>query len=162
MHVLDDLDIAILSSLEANAKTTLLEMARQLGAPRSTIRERIRRLEKSGVIRGYTAVIDPAKLGFGIKVIVQVTRDQRVSMETYVSEMTSVPEVTHVQLITGEADEVVTIYVRDVDHLRDVLYKCIGSLPGVLRTSTAVVLYEQPVPFTSRYQAGGGRTPRTE
>lgn len=153
MHALDDLDLSILSKLESNAKITLLELARQLGAPRSTIRERIQRLERSGVIKGYTAVIDPGKLGFGIKVMVQVTRDQRVTMETYISEMISVPEVTHVQLISGETDELVTIYVRDVDHLRDVLYNKIGSLPGVMRTSTAVVLYEQAVPFTSRYQA---------
>ncbi len=152
MHALDDLDIAILTGLENNAKSTLLELARQLGAPRSTIRERIQRLERTGVIRGYTAVIDPEKLGFGIKVIVQVTRDQRIPVETFVSAMAAVPEVTHIQLVTGEIDELVTLHVRDVEHLRDVLYKSIGSIPGVVRTNTAVILSEQPVPFTSRYR----------
>ncbi len=157
MHELDDLDLAILTKLERNAKVTLLELARQLGAPRSTIRERIQRLEKSGVIRGYAAIIDPEKLGFGIKVMVQVTRDQRVTMETYVSEMASVPEVTHIQLISGEADELVTIYVRDIEHLRQVLYDKIGVLPGVLRTTTAVVLFEQSIPFTARLREKGRR-----
>lgn len=109
------------------------------------------------MICGYTAVIDRDKLGFGIKAMVQVTRDQRGSMESFVSEMLSIPEVASVQLITGETDELLTIYVQSVDHLRDVLYNRLGSLPGVLRTSTAVVLFEQSVPFTARYQKEKGR-----
>ncbi len=152
MHDLDELDMAILGKLEADAKMTLLELARQLGAPRSTIRERIQRLERNGVIRGYTALIDPQRLGFGIQVIVQVTRDQRIPVEDFVSAISAVPEVTRVQLITGEIDELVTLYVRDVDHLRTVLYASIGSIPGVIRTNTVVVLGERSMPFTARYE----------
>ncbi len=155
MCALDDLDMAILAKLEANAKMTLLELAHQLGAPRSTVRERIQRLERNGVIRGYTTVIDPARLGFGIKVIVQVTRDQRIPVETFVSAMSAVPEVTQVQLVTGEIDELVTLHVRSVDHLREVLYNVIGSISGVIRTSTVVVLAEQSLPFSARYQSAG-------
>ncbi len=154
MHALDDLDIAILSKLESNAKTNLLELARQLGAPRSTIRERIQRLEKNGVIRGYTVVIDPAKLGLGVKVIVQVTRDQRIPVESFVAAMAAVPEVTRIELVTGDVDELVVLHVRDIDHLRDVLYNKIGSIPGLERTSTMVVLGEQTRPFTARYGVG--------
>ncbi len=155
MYDLDELDRAILIKLEADAKMTLLELSHQLGAPRSTIRERIQRLERNGVIRGYSAVIAPEQLGFGIKVIVQVTRDQRIPAEDFVSAISAVPEVTAVQLVTGEVDELVTLHVRSVEHLRDVLYNSIGSIPGVIRTSTVVVLSERTLPFTARFARRG-------
>jgi DNA-binding Lrp family transcriptional regulator len=78
MSALDDLDLdlAILAALEGNARIAVSELARRLETPSSTIRDRIRGLEESGVILGYTALVDPAKLGLGIKAIIQVTRDQ--------------------------------------------------------------------------------------
>lgn len=152
MYDLDELDMAILAKLEADARITLLELARRLGAPRSTVRERIQRLERNKVIRGYTALVDPELLGFGIKVIVQVTRDQRIPVETFVTAISALPEVTQIQLVTGEIDELVTLQVRSVDHLRDILYSTIGSIPGVIRTRTAIVLGEKTFPFTWRYE----------
>ena len=58
MPPLDDLDLAILTALEENARIPISELARRLGAPGSTLRDRIRGLEQEGVILGYTALVD--------------------------------------------------------------------------------------------------------
>ena len=153
MRPLDDLDLAILAELEGNARITASELARRLGSPNSTIRDRIQRLEDDGVIRAYTAIIDPEKLGLGIKAVVQVTREHSVSLETLISEAAKLPEITNVQLLTGDTDELITIYARDVDHLKDVMYNKFGSLPGLIRMSTAIVLDERSFPLTSRFKS---------
>jgi len=148
MRPLDDLDLAILAELENNARITVSELARRLDSPTSTIRDRIRRLEEDGVILGYTAIINPEKLGLGIKAIVHVTRDHGVSLETILSEATKLPEMTKVQLLTGDTDELITLYARNVDHLKDVMYNKFGLISGMIRMSTAIVLEERDFPLT--------------
>ena len=152
MHPIDDLDLAILAELESNARITVSELARCLDSPSSTIRDRMRRLEEGGVIQAYTTIIDPARLGLGIKAIVHVTRDHSISLETLVSEASKLPEVTNVQLLTGDTDELITIYARDVEHLKDIIYNKFGTLPGLIRMSTAIVLDEKRFLLTQSFK----------
>ena len=154
MRPLDDLDLAILTELENNAKVTVSELARRLHSANSTIRDRIRRLEDDGVIRAYTVAIDPKKLGLQIKAVVQVTRDHSISLETLVSEAAKLPEISHVQLLTGDTDELITIYARDVEHLKDIIYNKFESLPGLIRMSTTIVLDERSFPLTRCFESG--------
>ena len=151
MSQLDDLDLAILAALEDNARISVSELARRLEAPSSTIRDRMRGLEQDGVILGYTAVIDPARLGLGIKAIIQVTRDQRFSLEDFHHEPAGFPEITNVQLVTGETDELITVHASDVEHLKEIIYEKVGSLPGLTRSNTAIVLEETRLPLTRRF-----------
>ena len=152
MHPIDDLDLAILAELESNARITVSELARCLDSPSSTIRDRMRRLEEGGVIQAYTTIIDPARLGLGIKAIVHVTRDHSISLETLVSEASKLPEVTNVQLLTGDTDELITIYARDVAHLKEIIYNKFGTLPGLIRMSTAIVLDEKRFLLTQSFK----------
>jgi DNA-binding Lrp family transcriptional regulator len=151
MPSLDALDLGILVELETNARTTVSELARRLDAPSSTIRDRIRGLEESGVILGYTAIIDAAKLGLGIKAIIQVARDHSVSLEDFCAEPNGFHEITSVQLVTGETDELITVYASDVEHLKDIIYNKVGTLPGLTRSNTAIVLEEEQFPLTRRF-----------
>lgn len=142
MCPLDPLDTAILGELERDARQPVTALARQLNSPVSTIRDRIQRLEQAGIIRGYTVVVDHEKLGFPIKAIVHLTRDQQVPAQDFVKQLTRFPEVAQVQLLTGDTDELITIYVQSVDHLREFLYERLGLMTGVLRTNTVMVLSE--------------------
>jgi DNA-binding Lrp family transcriptional regulator len=154
MLQLDDLDLSILAALEENARLPVSELARRLGAPGSTIRDRIRGLEEQGVILGYTARIDAAKLGLGIKAILQVTRDERFSLEDFHREPAELPAITNVQLVTGETDELITVYAEDVKHLKEIIYDVVGALPGVRRSNTAIVLEETQLRLTRGLVAG--------
>jgi DNA-binding Lrp family transcriptional regulator len=154
MPSLDDLDLALLAELEADARISVSELSRRLGAPSSTVRDRMRGLEESGVILGYTTVIDHEKLGLGIKAIIQVSRDQRFSLEDFEDEPVEFLEVTNVQLVTGEMDEFITVYADNVDHLKEIIYNKVGSLPGLDRSNTAIVLEEERFALTRRFLPG--------
>jgi len=156
MRSLDELDMAILGQLERNGKVTVAELARRLDSPNSTVRDRIRRLEEEGVIQGYTAIIDPEKLGLGIKALIQVTRAQEIPLEDFFSEPDEVPEITQVQVVTGDTDEVLTVYARNVEHLKEIMYNKVGRLPGLTHMSTTVILDERRFPLTKRFQGGEG------
>jgi DNA-binding Lrp family transcriptional regulator len=159
MTQLDRLDAAILGALEKDARQPVTALARRLNSPVSTIRDRIQRLEQAGVIRGYTVVVDQEKLGFPVKAIIRVTRDQQVPVEAIVEQVSSFPEVACIQLLTGETDELLTIYVRSVEHLRDFLYEQIPKIPGLQRTNTVIVLVEIALPHLERALAQWDQEP---
>ena len=154
MNALDDLDLAILAELEQNARIPISELARRLDSPNSTIRDRIRGLEENGVILGYTAVINPKMLGLGIKAIIQAGRAQSVSLEDFCSEAIAFPEITRVQIVTGETDQLITVYVNDVEHLKEVIFNKVGALPGLDKSDTTIVLEERCFPLTRRFRPG--------
>jgi Lrp/AsnC family transcriptional regulator for asnA, asnC and gidA len=153
MHPLDKLDLAILSELESNARIVVTELARRLGSPTSTIRDRIQRLEEEEVIIGYTTIINPRKLGLGIKAVIKVKRADNYSLENSLYEPAKLLEVTKVQTLTGDTDELITIYARDVDDLKDIIYNKIGSLSGLSWLSTGIVLDEISSPLTRRFRS---------
>jgi Lrp/AsnC family leucine-responsive transcriptional regulator len=154
MNALDDLDLAILAELERNARVPISELARRLDSPNSTIRDRIRGLEENGAILGYTAVINPEKLGLGIKAIIQAGRAQNISLEDF-SEAIGFPEITRVQIVTGETDQLITVYVSDVEHLKEVIFDKVGALPGLTKSNTTIVLEERNFPLTRRFLSNG-------
>jgi Lrp/AsnC family transcriptional regulator for asnA, asnC and gidA len=150
MDNLDELDTAILIQLEHNGRIPFTELAKNLGKPTSTVRDRVQRLEQSGVIRGYSADIDLGKLGYAIKAVVQTRRDQRFPIQDLLDSVAQVAEIERVQLMTGDTDELITIHVRDVDHLRKFLYDDIVQLPGISRTSSTIVLHEVVYPVIEK------------
>ena len=148
MYTCDALDLDILSALEENARVPVSELSRRLGVPHSTVRDRIRAMEDEGIILGYGVRLDPAKLGLGIQVIIQTSRDQSVKPRDFMQRLSEFPEVTRVQLLSGDTDENVTLYVRDVEHLKQMIYDRVGQLDGLASSSTALVMEERTFPLT--------------
>ena len=104
------------------------------------VAERISRLERSGVIRGYRADIDPGALGFGLEVYVGVVAVQGGDQLAVVRALRRLPEVADVHVVTGPKDLLVLLRVRDHEHLREVLFDRIWNVPGVDRTETYISL----------------------
>ena len=150
MYDLDELDIAILDHLEKNGRIPFTELAKELGKSPSTVRDRVRRMEQSGVISGYSANIDLSKLGYAIKAVVQTTRDQSFPIADFMDRVAEIAEIERVQLMTGDTDELITVHVRDVGHLRRFLYDDIMQLPGISRTSSTIILHEVVYPLIEK------------
>ena len=148
MQNMDKINIDILSEMENDGRITLNELSRRLGYPVSTIRDRIQKMEEDGTILGYQTVLNPKKLGYGIKAIVQVFYQETVPSTKTLEEVGKFPEVTNIQFVTGEMDEQVTIYARDVDHLREILFSKFGEVSFHVRQNTIIVLHEESFPFT--------------
>lgn len=146
---LDDTDIKILRILQTDVKLPLTQLSERLGIPHGTVRDRIRKMEEAGVIESYAAVINPAKMGFLMNCLVEVTLDQQVENSLSIEGLLKIEEVTEVQLLTGDVDVLVRIWARDVEHLRQILYEKFTRVPGMVRTSTIVVLntYTKSLPL---------------
>jgi DNA-binding Lrp family transcriptional regulator len=140
--LVDATDLAILRLLAVDARLSLRRIARELGMSPPAITERVARLERVGVIRGYRAEIDRSKLGFPLVVYVGIVSVQGSDQSEVVERLRQTPEVEDVHLVTGPKDLLVRLRLRDTDHLRDVLFERIWSVPGVDRTETFVSLGE--------------------
>lgn len=130
---LDAHDARILEELQRDARITMAELGRRVHLSQPAVTERVRKLELNGVIRGYRAVVDPQRLGYGIRALVRVGR---VEYQRMIKLIEQSPEVVNAWNVTGEDSWMLEIAVIDVEHLDAVVTKfCILS-----DTSTSIVL----------------------
>jgi Lrp/AsnC family transcriptional regulator, leucine-responsive regulatory protein len=130
---LDLYDARILAELQADARLSMAALGRRVHLSQPAVTERVRKLEAAGVITGYRAVVDPAKLGYGIRAIVRVGR---CDYPEVIRRIEQLPEVRTAYNVTGEDSWVMEIAVKDVAHLDAVLW----NLSDLTETSTAVIL----------------------
>jgi DNA-binding Lrp family transcriptional regulator len=141
--LLDKLDLLLLTKLQNDARKPISQLARELGKPTPTIRDRVKRLENKGIIREYSAVIDVSKLGFPIKALIHVSVSGRViNSDEFLNALELIPEVSSVDLLTGDYEAVVVLHVHDIEHLRRLVYEDIPRVPGVTGTNTSIVLQQ--------------------
>ncbi len=132
-EALDQYDRRILAELQRDALISMSELGRRVHLSQPAVTERVRKLELSGVIKGYHAVVDAARLGYGIRAIVRVGRCDYASVINRIDET---PEVINAYNLTGEDSWMREIAVQDVPHLDDVLAKfCL-----LTETSTSIIL----------------------
>jgi Lrp/AsnC family transcriptional regulator, leucine-responsive regulatory protein len=120
---LNEVDLALLTELQADADRTNLELARLVGLSPAATLHRVRRLKESGVIRVITAQLDPAAVGFPLQMYVAATlgRHDPRSARMFEEHLRSVPQIVAADNVTGEMDYLLTVVARDVTELRDVL-----------------------------------------
>ncbi|MEK6397116.1 MAG: Lrp/AsnC family transcriptional regulator [Terriglobus sp.] len=132
---LDAIDRMLLEELQENARISIAELARRVSLSKPSVMERVRRLEREGVILRYRAEIDPAKVGLNVRAFVKVTvAGDRLS--NFARLVRSIPEVVECHRVTGNESFVVQVVVRDMNHLETVID---GMMPYV-STNTSMVL----------------------
>lgn len=136
----DSTDRAILSLLQENARISNAEIARQVGLTASAIHHRIRKLEESGVIRGYSAQVDPAALDVKLASFVRVQTGEGARASEITAALAALPEVQEVHRVVGEDCFFVKVRVRDPQALAELLDTRIQSIPNVATTKTTIVL----------------------
>jgi Lrp/AsnC family leucine-responsive transcriptional regulator len=137
---MDDRDLQLLSLLQRNARTTNADLARALGIAASAVHERIRKLERRGVIRGYTARVDPTAIGQGLLAFIFVQADERPGGVDVGEVLAAVPEVQEAHHIAGEDCYLVKVRCASTSALGELLKERLSPLPEVQRTRTIVVL----------------------
>jgi len=130
---IDAYDGRILAELQQDARISMAELGRRVHLSQPAVTERVRKLELQGVIKGYRAVVDYQRLGYGIRAIVRVGR---VEYARVVKLIEQTPEVVNAWNVTGEDSWILEIAVIDVAHLDAVVTKfCI-----LTETSTSIIL----------------------
>lgn len=118
---LDAIDRSILEILQADGRITNQELASRIGlSPRACL-DRVRKLERSGLISGYMAVLDPRQIGAPMTIVVEVTlKDQtQATHHRFEQRMRQADEVVECFLVSGPCDYVLRLACRDLDHYRD-------------------------------------------
>jgi Lrp/AsnC family leucine-responsive transcriptional regulator len=114
-------------------------MARELGMAPSAVLERKRKLEKTGIIKGYEVRLDAKALGLPLTVFIQVKTEEKVGKTTVGHRLAELPNIQTVHFIAGEYSYMLQAQLRDTDDLVDLL-RAIGATPEVSDTRTILVL----------------------
>ncbi len=136
---LDSLDRHILSLLQENCKLSLNKIGERIGLSAPSVVERIKKLEESGVIRGYTAVLDARKLGKDITAFIGVSIHHPKLIQTFERDIDRFEEVQECHHVTGEYTLLLKVKTDNTSGLEELLRQ-IRSIDGVARTETSVVL----------------------
>ena len=141
---LDRIDRNIVRLLQHNARMAHTELARRVGLSTTPCKERVRRLEREGVIQHYQAVLDPAALDRALVVFVQIrlNRTSQDIFEQFTAAALDLPEVQECYLVSGNFDYLIKARVADMNAYRDLLGETLLTLPGV-QESTSYVVMEQ-------------------
>ena len=137
---LDGTDRTILAVLQANARTSNADIARQVGMAPSAILDRIRKLEAKGIILGYEARLDARALGCGLVAFVFVKSDEKVGSVSTGEHLAEIPEVLEVHHVAGEDCYLVKVRVESTEALGRLLRDRFGSIGAVRNTRTTIVL----------------------
>lgn len=145
---LDKKDLTILEVLKQNSHLSTQKIAKKVNIPITTVHNRIKKLEREGVIRNYTVNIDQKKLGKNTSAYILITVDYRLLKEKKMTQyelakkIMANPNVEIACMITGLTDILIKITVKDMDELGDFVTKYLRNVDGVERTQTAVILSE--------------------
>lgn len=139
---LDSFDRKIVDILAANGRISVTELARQVGLSKTPAQVRLNRLVASGVIRGFRAIIDPARMGLDHIAFTEVkladTREQ--ALQEFNAAVRRIPEVEECHMLASNFDYLLKVRTADIRRYRIVLGEKISSLPHVASTSTFVAM----------------------
>lgn len=156
----DSRDRRILDFLQHDARLSNAEIARALGIAPSAVLERIRKLERSGAIRGYAARLDPEQLGAGLLAFVFVQADERLTDESAAEQIAALPEVQEIHHVAGEDCYLVKVRCASTAALGRLLREKFGAIANVRRTRSTIVLGTRKE--TLAVPVGGDRTDASE
>lgn len=141
-RALDEIDKKILRLLREDCHLTTQEIADKVGLSQTPCWSRIKRLEETGVITGYVALLNPEKVGKPLSVIVEMTLEQHddEKIENFSRHLATLTEVTDAYLTTGEYDYVIIAAVEDTEDYEVFLRKKLLKFPGIRHTRSTFCL----------------------
>ncbi len=141
---MDALDRDVLLALQEDGRISNLALARKLGLSPSAMLGRVRRLERSGAIRGYRAIVDPAALGISVRalVVARLREHSEKSIREFEKGIKDVSGVRACYHVTGQFDMVLELALRDLDHLGQLIRVDIARIPGVMNLETMLIMTE--------------------
>lgn len=144
MSSIDRLDSELLKRLHANARAGVAELAGQLGISRNTVLARLQRLEKAGILKGFTPVIDLDAAGLPVQAFVGLELDQR-QMAQVIERLSEIPQVLEVTTQAGREDLLVKVAAATLADLQHAVARMI-EISGVRHSNTTLSV-STPLPF---------------
>lgn len=160
--LLDRFDISLLAALQKDAQATHQQLGEQIHLSASQVSRRIQRLQSSGIIRRYVALLDPALLGLGVRAVTYVTLLRHSGDEgmAFERDIAGFPEVLECYSVTGECDYILQIVAANLTDLSESVLRRLTRIPGVSSIRSNIVLQciksrtELPLEHIGRKDAG--------
>lgn len=141
---LDALDLRILQALQVNGRATYDELAAAIGLSASATLRRVKRLEESGVIAGYVALVAPERVGLGLTAYISVRlskhNEQRNPIDDFAAAVQAWPEVVECAALTGDMDYLLRVLVRDMSHYSRFIMDSLLRHPSVQDCKTSFMM----------------------
>jgi Lrp/AsnC family leucine-responsive transcriptional regulator len=139
---MDDFDRKILSILRRDGRITFTDLAQRVGLSKTPCQQRVRRLVDKGVITGFAAIVDPAKVGLDHVAFAEVklSDTREAALKQFNAAVRAIPEVEECHMIASSFDYLLKVRTPDIRRYRIVLGEKISSLPHVASTSTFVAM----------------------
>jgi Lrp/AsnC family leucine-responsive transcriptional regulator len=141
-NTIDGIDKKILDLLQDNGRITNAQLAKEVGLSPPPMLERVRKLEKNGIIRKYVALVDPKKLNRGTVAFVAVSLrfHRQDDIQEFVIEIQKFPEVLECHHIAGEEDYLLKVIIRDIEEYERFLREKLTRFSGISRIKTYFIL----------------------
>ncbi len=139
-------DLTILDILKHNSKQSTREISEKTGIPITTVHNRIKRLEKEGIIRAYKAIVDKKKIGMNISAYILLTVSYKdldainLTQEGLAKKFLALTEVEECSIISGASDIILKVSTQDVEELNNFVVNKLRHIGGVEKTLTSIVL----------------------
>jgi Lrp/AsnC family transcriptional regulator, leucine-responsive regulatory protein len=139
---LDRMDARLLTELQQDGRRTVVELSERVGLSGTPCARRIRQLEQNGVIQGYTAVVDPARLGLSVQAFVQVRLERQTddNVAHFQQELQAIEAVVSCYAMTGEYDFLLQVVTTDLEVLSNLVLKKLLSIRSVRDVHSSIVL----------------------
>jgi len=138
--LLDETDLRLLNVLWNSGRATLAEMGKDCGLSAPGVADRLRKLERNGVILGYAPRIGLAAAGFGLTAFVEITLGHPSFREAFLDLAASLPEIRECHHVTGSSDYLLKVVCSGTAHLEELISERLKGCPGVAASRTSVVL----------------------
>lgn len=141
---LDAYSLKILQELQRDARQTVAQLSAAVGLSPTPCWKRVKEMESSGVIRGYTALVDQDQVGLQLTVMAEVnlTHHNEELVQRFEQAIAESPNIVRCQATTGQADYLMTVLARDIKHYERFLHETLFKLPGVTHVRSSIVLRE--------------------
>ena len=139
---LDKIDRQILDKLQTNAKITNAQLSKEIGLSPAPTLERVKKLENSGIIKSYHAVLDTAKIGLGVSTFVMVTLKghNKTNIDSFLSEINKIDEVIECHHVTGTGDFILKIIAHDIASYQKLMLEKVTDIKEVDNMQSLVIL----------------------
>lgn len=144
VRTLDKLDRRILSVLQKDGRLSMKDLGEQVGLSITPCIERVKRMERDGIISGYYARVNPAALGASLLMFVQITLSNKSGemFEQFRREVLRIPQVLECHLVSGDFDYIIKARIQEMSEYRKLLGDILLQLPGAAQSKSYVVMEE--------------------
>jgi Lrp/AsnC family leucine-responsive transcriptional regulator len=139
---LDKIDLKILKILQENSKITNLDLSKRIGLSPAPTLERVKKLEQSGVVESYHALVNPNKINLNVKtfVLVSLAWQKENALNHFLNKIKDIQEITECYIITGEADFLIKVVCKDIPTYEKLLFKTLSQIDEIERLKTLMTL----------------------